>query len=195
MSAVGYLDDVTAHGNDWRAVWQDTLRVLRVLTQAGFMVNLRKCKFLRGRVTVLGTSFFDYSYRLGDKTLKKWVSMQLPRNLKQLQSVVGKLVWASSFIPGFKALVQPIEGLLSRKPGQLWDQRCTDALNELARLVFQRLQLGLADWSQPFQLHVEESRGVVQAVLTQQREGTTRPVSIICRRCTPAEGKMCDAER
>jgi hypothetical protein len=81
---VGYLDDVTAHGNNWREVWRDTLRVLRVLTQAGFMVNLRKCKFLRGRVTVLGTTFFDSSYQLGDKTLKKWVNMQLPRNLKQL---------------------------------------------------------------------------------------------------------------
>jgi hypothetical protein len=133
---VGYLDDVTAHGNNWREVWRDTLRVLRVLTQAGFMVNLRKCKFLRGRVTVLGTTFFDSSYQLGDKTLKKWVNMQLPRNLKQLQSVVGKLVWASSFIPNFKHIVGPIEQLLGRKKGQLWDARCTEALNELARLVF-----------------------------------------------------------
>jgi hypothetical protein len=47
LDAVGYLDDVTAHGNTWQKVWQDTLRVLRVLTAAGFMVNLRKCKFLK----------------------------------------------------------------------------------------------------------------------------------------------------
>ncbi len=47
LDAVGYLDDITAHGNKWQKVWQDTLRVLRVLTSAGFMVNLRKCKFLK----------------------------------------------------------------------------------------------------------------------------------------------------
>ena len=105
LSAVGYLDDVTAHGTCWKSVWSDTVKVLRVLTEAGFMVNLRKCKFLRGRVTVLGTSFFYYSFRLGDKSLKKWVDMRLPKNLKELQSVVGKLVWASSFIPNFKELV------------------------------------------------------------------------------------------
>ncbi len=117
LSAVGYLDDVTAHGNEWGQVWLDTLRVLRVLTDAGFMVNLRKCKFLRPRVTVLGTTFFDHSFQLGDKTLKKWVGMQLPHSLKELQSVVGKLVWASSFVPNFKHIVQPIEALLARKKG------------------------------------------------------------------------------
>ena len=65
-------------------MWADTLKVLRVLTQAGFMVNLCKCQFLKQRVTVLGTLFCDYGYRLGDKSLKKWVGMQLPRSLKEL---------------------------------------------------------------------------------------------------------------
>lgn len=32
VSAVGYLDDVTTHGGEWSKVWEDTVRVLRVLT-------------------------------------------------------------------------------------------------------------------------------------------------------------------
>jgi hypothetical protein len=115
--------------------------------------------------------------------------------LRQLQSVVGKLVWASSFIPNFKHLVGPIEQLLGRKKGQLWDARCTEALNELARLVFQRLQLGLADWELPFKLLVEDSQGVAQAMLVQERNGVERPVSIACRKCTPAELRMGPVER
>jgi hypothetical protein len=62
LTAVAYIDDITAHGTHWEQVWEDTLEVLRVLTQAGFMVNLRKCKFLRPRVTILGCSFFDAGY-------------------------------------------------------------------------------------------------------------------------------------
>jgi hypothetical protein len=38
------------------------------------MVNLRKCKFLQNRVTVLGCSFEDASFQLGDKTLRKWIT-------------------------------------------------------------------------------------------------------------------------
>jgi Reverse transcriptase (RNA-dependent DNA polymerase) len=47
LNAVGYLDDVTTHGSKWEQVWEDTVTVLRVLTRAGFMVNLRKCQFLK----------------------------------------------------------------------------------------------------------------------------------------------------
>lgn len=62
LKAVGYLDDVTAYGDEWRAVWDHTLRVLGLLTSAGFMVNLRKCHFLQSRVTVLGCNFHNSTY-------------------------------------------------------------------------------------------------------------------------------------
>jgi hypothetical protein len=32
VCAVGYLDDITTHGNEWERVWEDSIRVLRVLT-------------------------------------------------------------------------------------------------------------------------------------------------------------------
>ena len=43
MYAVGFLDEVTTHGSEWERAWDDTVRVLQVLTQAGYMVKLRKC--------------------------------------------------------------------------------------------------------------------------------------------------------
>lgn len=132
LSAVAYIDDVTAHGTTWEQVWEDTLQVLKMLTSAGFMVNLRKCKFLRPRVTVLGCSFFDRGFQLGEKTMMKWTQVQLPKTLKDLQSVLGKLLWASTFIPDYKFIVQPIERLLNRKKGSVWTQECTEALNQLA---------------------------------------------------------------
>lgn len=60
LNAVAYLDDVTAHGQEWPQVWADTMKVLKLLTDAGFMVNLRKCVFLAPRVVVLGCTFFDH---------------------------------------------------------------------------------------------------------------------------------------
>ena len=48
------------------------------------MVNLKKCKFLRQRITVLGCSFYDYGYQLGEKTMRKWLSVTLPKDLKGL---------------------------------------------------------------------------------------------------------------
>ena len=47
VDAIAYLDDITTHRNGWEKVWSDTLCILKVLTEAGFMINLRKCHFLR----------------------------------------------------------------------------------------------------------------------------------------------------
>lgn len=55
----------------------------------------------------------------------KWAEVGLPRSLKDLQSVLGKLLWASTFIPNYKFIVQPLEKLLSRKKGSVWTQECT----------------------------------------------------------------------
>ncbi len=42
---------------------------------------------------------------------------------------------------------------------------------------------------------MQDVQGVAQAVLTQQREGVTRPVAIVCRKCTVTKKKMGDVER
>ena len=46
-AARAFVDDITVPGRHdaWRDLWRDTLRVLRTVIKAGFMVNLRKCKF------------------------------------------------------------------------------------------------------------------------------------------------------
>ena len=50
---------------------------------------------------------------LADKSLKKWLQVALPRTIRELQSVLGMLLWASQFIPSYKEVVQPIEALLA----------------------------------------------------------------------------------
>ncbi len=41
-AAKGFFDDVTIRGlrAAWRRLWQDTLKVIRALTSAGFMLGL-----------------------------------------------------------------------------------------------------------------------------------------------------------
>ncbi len=53
---MGFFDDVTIPGdrNNWEALWADTLKVLKAITDAGLMVGLKKCKLLQPYVVVLG---------------------------------------------------------------------------------------------------------------------------------------------
>ena len=49
-----YINDILIFGSDVREVWDRTLAVLRALTRQGFMINLRKCKFLTRFATIVG---------------------------------------------------------------------------------------------------------------------------------------------
>ena len=102
LLALVFLDDVTAHGRTWEQVWEQTMCAIRVLAESGLMINLRKCKFLVARAVVLGMEISYATCALGEKYLRKWLEVRLPRTLQELQSVVGKLAWGSIVVPEFK---------------------------------------------------------------------------------------------
>lgn len=49
-----YIDDIVVHGVEIQEVWEHTKAVLVELARAGFMINMRKCKFLVNRVKIVG---------------------------------------------------------------------------------------------------------------------------------------------
>ncbi len=81
-----FFDDVTVPGRAalYMELWGDTLKVLRALTQAGFMIGLKKCNFLVRTCVVLGYQVMEEGYRLACKFLKKWTSLSPPTCLREL---------------------------------------------------------------------------------------------------------------
>ena len=136
--AKAFFDDVTIPGQQqqWQLLWEDTKKVMHALVKAGFMLGLKKCKFLVPEVVVLGYQLIPDGYRLATKFIRSWAEPKPPNNLKGLQKILGKLLWASPFIPQYKKLVAPLEDLLSAgSPGE-WGPECTEAVNELTRVMF-----------------------------------------------------------
>ena len=53
-AVVIYFDDIVIYGTDPSVVWAETLLVLKRLTSAGFMINIKKCRFLVSSMKMLG---------------------------------------------------------------------------------------------------------------------------------------------
>ena len=109
------------------------------------MVNLRKCKFLTEKAAILGLELTSEGFALGLKFLGNLCKVAIPTTLRELQAVVGKLMYAAPHIPHFKARIKPIEALLSAKGRVLWDEQCTAALNDLLRCIYARVRLVSGD--------------------------------------------------
>ena len=103
--AQAFIDNMTVGGTcaDWQALWENTLRVLQKFAEFGFKINLRKCKFCQPAAVVLGLELLRWGYRLSSTFLHSWATVKIPTSLRELQAVLGKFMYASSFIPNCKA--------------------------------------------------------------------------------------------
>ena len=48
------LDDIVIYDTQAQQVWAETLIVLKHLTNASFLINVKKCKFLMLQIKMLG---------------------------------------------------------------------------------------------------------------------------------------------
>ena len=79
--------------------------------------------------------------------------------------MLGRLQWAAPFIPGYKCLVAPIEGLLAQRGNVHWTEQCTAALNTIINLIHSHLQLRLLDPKQPCKIYPNYDSEFALAVL------------------------------
>ena len=88
---VVYIDDIAlwAGADAWQDLWRRTLITIRALTQAGFMVNIRKSKLLVRRATLVGMEIEEGFYRPIAKPIQKLFGTQPPRTRAGLQQLLG----------------------------------------------------------------------------------------------------------
>lgn len=104
--------------------------------------------------------------------------------------MLGRLLWAAPFVPGFKERVRPLEALLSPRSAGEWTEECTAALNDILRVVEKRFTLAIADPHAPLQLAVSVGPETGMAVMTQQQaDGEVRVVALVSRALSEYEKK------
>jgi hypothetical protein len=81
---------------------------------------------------MLGMILWNDKFTLGPKAMAKFFGAELPTSLRELQGLMGRLNFASTFIPDYRRKVQILLNLLSKKSDGKWTRAHTDCLNSLA---------------------------------------------------------------
>ena len=178
-----YIDDVTVHGKGWAAVMRDSIRAVARLGAKGLPLGADKCFFLGDEVTILGYEVQAPAgeYRVGAKALGLLLGAQLPRTVRELQGLLGKFNFCSTFIPDYRRKVRPLLSLLQSRNDGRWTKEHTQIANDLARCVQQRIKLGLPDYTVAGRLHVDCDERDCSAILVQGVGEAYRVVSMIGR--------------
>jgi hypothetical protein len=166
-----YIDDIALWALDGQqeALWQRTLAVLHALTAAGFMINVRKSKLMVRRASIVGMHVEDGLYCPLDKPLKKLFGEAPPKDLAGLQRLLGQLNYLRRFVPGYAAMVAPIQKLVAQGPAA-WDSSCTEARNAICNILAARLPLALPRCGEQFYIWLDANQEGMSAIITQPRE-------------------------
>ena len=176
----------------------ETLRkVLNALKEAGVKLNIKKCEFFTDQVQYLGHIFDKDGVKPNPDKVRAILDAPAPRDLKQLQSLVGLCNFYSKFIPNFTNVFAPLYSLLKKEVKFHWgpeQQICLEIIKDLFR---SNRVLKLFNPHYETLLETDSSSYGIAAVLLQRKNSNSEwsPVQFISRTLNPAEKNYSNIER
>jgi len=113
--------------------------------------------------------------------------MKSPRNIKEVQRLIGRITTSSRFMPKMAEKTKPIISLLKKTSCFSWDDRCETIFAELKDFLGSPPVIQKPIMSQPIIIYLSVSREAVSSVLVQDLKGEQRPVYFLSRTLQEAE--------
>ena len=183
-----YLDD---------AIGSNDSPTAHVATLATFFARLRlhnlklspnKTRVAAARVDFLGHVISQDRVRPNDDKIAALARMPMPRDIKQLRSLLGGLSYYRKFLPNMAKRVRPIATLFKKRVTFSFTQPMEEAVRTLLAELTAPPILVFPDWgavidkSRPFRLHCDTSTDGLGATLEQeQTDGSIPPIVHISR--------------
>lgn len=190
--AVVYMDDILVIGNsDIEESLERVRTVLRVLTEAGFSFNLKKCSFMKERVEYLGYEVSLGEIRPSTRKIEALVALPPPMTVTQLRQFIGLASYFRKFVPKFAQIMAPLHALTGIGKGSIeWNSELEDIRQKIIKILTSEPVLTIFDPDCPIELHTDASAIGYGAILLQTKEGGNQHVvAYFSKRTTAAESK------
>ena len=202
QSLLLYLDDIIVFSPTVSQHLQRLEIVLGRLKKEGLKAKLGKCAFFRQEVSYLGHVISSKGVSTDPAKIEAVAQWQRPCNVSELRSFLGFASYYRRFVEGFAQLAGPLHklvatlvGVKAKKGsgqvlGTVWTPQCEQSFETLKAKLVSAPVLAYADFSQPFILEIDASHSGLGAVLSQEHEGSVRPVAYASRGLRPPERNM-----
>ena len=125
-----YLDDIFISTEDQRQVHVEAVRwMLDLLRKNGLFVNLKKCRFYKDKMQILGYVVSSQNIRMEDKRIEAVKNWPEPKLMRNIQVFIGFASFYQRFIRGFSRIAAPLTSML--KTIGSWDSAQRDNDDEV----------------------------------------------------------------
>jgi hypothetical protein len=146
---------------------------------------------------ILGISGTRRGIEVCKKSMRAIDEVVPPANLKELQSLLGKINFVRRFISNLSQKVLPFSPLLKLKKDQkfVWGDEQQKAFDEIKQYVKEPPVLVPPQLSKPFKLYVAVDTQTIGSALIQEFEGKERVVAYLSRKLLDPETRYSAKEK
>lgn len=195
-----YLDDIIIYSRSFEEHLVHVRNILERLRDFGLKVNPGKCSFFCTEAKFLGHIVSAEGLHVDPEKVSAVVDWKVPGNRKELRSFLGFAGYYRRFIQDFSSISAPLHALLkgesTKKKGKrlvdvpeyCWTAVHQSSFEKLKDVITSVPVLAFADFSKPFELHVDASLNGLGAILYQaDQQGKLRPIAFGSRSLRPSE--------
>jgi ribonuclease HI len=192
-----YIDDVVIKSLDHESHLADVRKTLEYTRKHGLKMNLNKCAFGVLAREFLGFLVHEGGIEIGKKSMKAIDEVVPPTNLKELQSLLGKINFVRRFISNLSQKVLPFSPLLRVKKDQkfVWGDEQQKASNEIKEYMKEPPVLVPPQLNKPFKLYVAADTQTIGSALIQEFKGKERVVAYLSRKLLDPETRYSATEK
>jgi hypothetical protein len=182
-----YVDDVLITSDDLEEVRYWTREVLMVMRANRLSCKPVKCQFEQRSIKYLGTIIGYGQTAINPKNAKAIADWLTPRNLRDVQSVLGMCNFWRKFVRGFSMITCPLHNLVKKNIPFEWTEEHQMAFDALKHAITTALVLRIPREDLPYLVETNASGVALGTVLLQQHEGNWHLVDFHSRSLSPAE--------
>jgi hypothetical protein len=174
-----YIDDVMIKCLDHESYLDDVRKTLECTRKHGLKMNPNKCAFGVSAGEFLGFLVHEGGIEVGKKSMKAIDEVVPPTNLKELQTLLGKINFVRRLISNLSQKVLPFSPLLRLKKDQkfVWGDEQQKAFDEIKEYMKEPPVLVPPQLNKPFKSYVAADTQTIESVLIKDSEGKERVVA------------------
>ncbi|GKT32347.1 DDE-type integrase/transposase/recombinase [Aduncisulcus paluster] len=192
-----YLDDILVYGKDNAEFMANLKRVLNRLAEFNFCLNLSKCKIGMREVKYLGFIISDKGRRIDPKKLEDLRNLTVPKSLKDLQKMVGKINYLREFILDHSRVAEPLTRIM-RKPfkSSAWGPEQSAAWVKILEQLERCITLNHPSSTGHFIVRTDASNSGIGGILLQTDHlGKEKLINLFARKFNKTESKWSTCEQ
>jgi hypothetical protein len=194
-----FLDDIVVYAPTFEEHLTRLKNVFGKIRESGMLLSPKKCHFCQRKTKYLGHVISADGIETDPDKTDKVKNWPRPTNVDDVRKFTSFAGYYRRFVKNFSQIAKPLNDLLvgitnkkgkSRKCSKIkwkWDDDQENAFCKLKEILISSPILAYANYSLPFEVHIDASGFGLDAVLYQEQDGHKRVISYASRGLKPAE--------